>query len=147
MQGSACGTSPMLRPPACWRFSRRPSSPAPRCALIPGGAIVDWRAMGISIRRSMLTSMRSRLTNFCHWSIWWLRCFSADSWARIKVPSVRSIWDYYLDEFAFRFNRRHSHHRGKLFYRLLQQAVLVDPVPYSKVKKGVRGHRRARYKI
>jgi hypothetical protein len=55
--------------------------------------------------------------------------------------------DYYLDEFAFRFNRRRSRHRGKLFYRLLQQAVLVDPVPYSKVKKDVRGHRRARYKI
>jgi len=55
--------------------------------------------------------------------------------------------DYYLDEFAFRFNRRRSRQRGKLFYRLLQQAVLVDPVPYSKVKKDVRGCRRARYKI
>ena len=29
----------------------------------------------------------------------------------------------YLDEFAFRFNRRLSAHRGKLFYRLMQQAV------------------------
>ena len=29
----------------------------------------------------------------------------------------------YLDEFAFRFNRRLSTHRGKLFYRLMQQAV------------------------
>ena len=29
----------------------------------------------------------------------------------------------YLDEFAFRFNRRMSTHRGKLFYRLIQQAV------------------------
>ena len=28
--------------------------------------------------------------------------------------------DYYLDEFTFRFNRRTSRHRGKLFYRLLQ---------------------------
>ncbi len=37
----------------------------------------------------------------------------------------------YLDEFTFRFNRRLSRHRGKLFYRLLQQAVTVDPVPYS----------------
>lgn len=33
----------------------------------------------------------------------------------------------YLDEFAFRFNRRLSHHRGKLFYRLMQQAVTVRP--------------------
>ncbi len=29
----------------------------------------------------------------------------------------------YLDEYAFRFNRRLSTHRGKLFYRLMQQAV------------------------
>jgi transposase-like protein/ribosomal protein L40E len=39
--------------------------------------------------------------------------------------------DYYLDEFTFRFNRRTSRSRGKLFYRLLQQAVQVDPVPYQ----------------
>jgi transposase-like protein len=38
--------------------------------------------------------------------------------------------DYYLDEFTFRFNRRTSASRGKLFYRLLQQAVQVDPVPF-----------------
>jgi transposase-like protein len=36
--------------------------------------------------------------------------------------------DYYLDEFTFRFNRRTSKFRGKLFYRLLQQAVQVAPV-------------------
>jgi len=36
--------------------------------------------------------------------------------------------DYYLDEFTFRFNRRTSHSRGKLFYRLIQQAVAVTPV-------------------
>lgn len=39
--------------------------------------------------------------------------------------------DYYLDEFTFRFNRRTSRSRGKLFYRLLQQAVAVDPAPYK----------------
>lgn len=37
--------------------------------------------------------------------------------------------DYYLDEYTFRFNRRTSRSRGKLFYRLVQQAVMVDPVP------------------
>ncbi|MGZ5978499.1 MAG: IS1595 family transposase [Isosphaeraceae bacterium] len=39
--------------------------------------------------------------------------------------------DYYLDEFTFRFNRRKSQSRGKLFYRLVQQAVAIDPVPYA----------------
>jgi len=40
---------------------------------------------------------------------------------------------YYLDEFAFRFNRRKSHHRGKLFYRLMQQAVAIEATPYRKI--------------
>lgn len=41
--------------------------------------------------------------------------------------------DYYLDEFTFRFKRRTSRSRGKLFYRLLQQAVAADPVPYKTI--------------
>lgn len=36
---------------------------------------------------------------------------------------------YYLDEFTFRFNRRASRSRGKLFYRLIEQALAIDPVP------------------
>ena len=40
----------------------------------------------------------------------------------------REHLDAYLDEFTFRFNRRTSHWRGKLFYRLVQQAVSVSPV-------------------
>ena len=39
--------------------------------------------------------------------------------------------DYYLDEVTFRFNRRRSRSRGKLFFRLVQQAVAVNPVPYE----------------
>ncbi len=39
--------------------------------------------------------------------------------------------DYYLDEFTFRFNRRKSASRGKLFYRLVEQAVQVEPVPFD----------------
>ena len=40
--------------------------------------------------------------------------------------------DYYLDEFTFRFNRRRSQARGLLFFRLLQQAVQHEPVPYPR---------------
>jgi len=39
--------------------------------------------------------------------------------------------DYYLDEFTFRFNRRKSTSRGKLFFRLAQQAMQIDPVPFD----------------
>jgi transposase-like protein/ribosomal protein L37AE/L43A len=45
--------------------------------------------------------------------------------------------DYYLDEFTFRFNRRTSQSRGKLFYRLAQQAVLVAPAPYKSLIKHI----------
>jgi transposase-like protein len=41
--------------------------------------------------------------------------------------------DAYLDEFVFRFNRRTSTSRGMLFYRLLQQAVLTQPLTYAQV--------------
>ena len=44
--------------------------------------------------------------------------------------------DYYLDEFTFRFNRRTSRSRGKLFYRLVQQAVAVQPVPLHQLRGG-----------
>lgn len=37
----------------------------------------------------------------------------------------------YLDEFAFRFNRRNSATRGMLFYRLLEQAVATKPITYE----------------
>jgi len=45
--------------------------------------------------------------------------------------------DYYLDEFTFRFNRRTSKSRGKLFYRLVQQAVQVAPQPYAALIQNV----------
>ena len=44
--------------------------------------------------------------------------------------------DYYLDEYTFRFNRRTSRSRGKLFYRLAQQAVAVEPVPERQLRGG-----------
>lgn len=41
--------------------------------------------------------------------------------------------DYYLDEFTFRFNRRRSKSRGKLFFRLVQQAVAAQPIPLDRI--------------
>lgn len=41
--------------------------------------------------------------------------------------------DYYMDEFAFRFNRRKSRSRGKLFFRLVQQAVAVESTTYRSI--------------
>lgn len=50
--------------------------------------------------------------------------------------------DYYLDEFTFRFNRRRSKSRGKLFFRLAQQTVAVDPVTYYDRSPNLRENQR-----
>jgi transposase-like protein len=44
--------------------------------------------------------------------------------------------DYYLDEFTFRFNRRTSRSRGKLFFRLVQQAVSISPIKGQNIRGG-----------
>lgn len=41
---------------------------------------------------------------------------------------------FYLDEYAFRSNRKLSTHRGKLFYRLVQQSVTTVPTPLKSLK-------------
>lgn len=48
---------------------------------------------------------------------------------------------YYLDEYTFRFNRRTSRSRGLLFYRLIQNAVVLEPAPYKDIKLSVRGRK------
>lgn len=55
--------------------------------------------------------------------------------------------DYYLDEYTFRFNRRTSRYRGKLFYRLIQQAVAIEASPYKTMVKHVRGRRPNRHNM
>jgi hypothetical protein len=41
----------------------------------------------------------------------------------------------YLDEYAFRFNRRRSDHVGKIFYRLTKQLVLRQAETYAEVTR------------
>ncbi|MBU4292953.1 MAG: IS1595 family transposase, partial [Actinobacteria bacterium] len=40
---------------------------------------------------------------------------------------------YYLDEFSFKFNCRLSRHRGKLFYRVIQQAVIIKAATMDEI--------------
>jgi transposase-like protein len=47
--------------------------------------------------------------------------------------------DFYLDEYTFRFNRRTSRSRGKLFYRLLQQAAEIKPTTLQGISKQKHG--------
>jgi transposase-like protein len=43
--------------------------------------------------------------------------------------------EYYLDEFTFRFNRRKSGSRGKLFFRLIEQSLVTPPEPYQTIAR------------
>ena len=54
----------------------------------------------------------------------WLRGTHHGAVAQQHLP-------YYLDEFTFRFNLRKSKSRGKLFFRLMQQAVSTPPATYE----------------
>jgi transposase-like protein len=51
----------------------------------------------------------------------------------------------YLNEFTFRFNRRRSRARGLLFYRLIEQAAVAEPITYRQllVAPGVKRRRYA----
>ncbi len=46
--------------------------------------------------------------------------------------------DYYLDEFCFRFNHQTSGSCGKLFHRLMEQAVQTPPMLFAKITKHAR---------
>jgi len=52
--------------------------------------------------------------------------------------------DYYLDEFCFRFNRRYSQHRGRLFYTLVVNAARTPPRPYTELLSQARGAKQRR---
>lgn len=54
---------------------------------------------------------------------------------------------YYLDEYTFRFNRRRAGHRGLLFYRLLQNAIQVEPTTYRQMVKNIRGRKPSNHKM
>lgn len=61
---------------------------------------------------------------------------------RWLLGTLQGAWNqdylaYYLDEYTFRFNRRNSKSRGLLFYRLMENAIRVDPVPVYVIRSHV----------
>jgi len=58
----------------------------------------------------------------------WIMGTLQGSFSREHLP-------YYCDEYTFRFNRRKSNSRGMLFYRLLQNAVQLEPLTYKNIIK------------
>lgn len=94
-----------------------------------------YRHRAVSIRRSghMAHELLPRVHRVASLlKRWWLGTHQG----RIEPAHL----DYYLDEFTFRFNRRTSSQRGKLFFRLVQGAVQADPVHWRDIADGERGH-------
>ena len=88
--------------------------------------------------RDPFPPVATRPTSSCHECIAWPSLLDR-WWLGIHHGAIDADHlDYYLDEFTFRFNRRRSQARGLLFFRLLQQAVQHEPVPYKGL---VGGHR------
>lgn len=59
----------------------------------------------------------------------WLR---ATHQGRVQKPHLQA----YLDEYAFRFNRRRSMHVGKIFHRLVEQMVIHKAKTYREMVDG-----------
>ena len=114
-------------------FVEESVEPGSVCTPTAGWATSRWRKRATSIASSFCRAAASRPRNYCRGCTKRSRCSSAGCWARTKARVSHEHLDYYLDEFVFRFNRRSSRSRGKLFYRLVQQAVAVDPTPYRSI--------------
>jgi transposase-like protein len=127
------------------RMSRPAACPPFVCEVVAPGSVVHtdgWRGYS-QLAQHGYRHERSILAN-------------SNDPAHVVMPAVRRVasllkrWllgthqgavsakhlDYYLDEFTFRFNRRTSRARGLLFYRLVAQAVHVDPVHYKQLVGG-----------
>ena len=104
-------------------------------AMIEPGSIVqtdNWRGYNnlssLRYQREVLPSEELRLP---HLVASLLKRWLLGTYQGAVKPSHLA---YYLDEFTFRFNRRTSRQRGMLFYRLVQQALMVDPVSENELK-------------
>jgi transposase-like protein len=106
--------------------------------MIERGSIVrtdDWRGYAslptLGYQREVLPPMELKLP---HLVASLLKRWLLGTYQGAVRPSHLA---YYLDEFTFRFNRRTSCQRGKLFFRLVQQALMVDPAPEKELKAEV----------
>ncbi len=103
------------------------------CTPTAGWATSRWQRKATDIASSFLSGRRkqaSELLPRVHKTISLHKRWMLGTYQGAISPEHL---DYYLDEFVFRFNRRSSRSRGKLFYRLVQQAVAVDPTPYRSI--------------
>jgi len=108
----------------CSARRRKRSNPAASCAPTGGTATTSLLRMDMSIPRSCtktpkLATPRARASVAALLKRWWLGTHQG----AISPEHLA----YYSTNFTFRFNRRTSRSRGKLFYRLIEQALQIEP--------------------
>ena len=112
--------------------SSRPSSREARSEATAGAAIWGWTDMSMTARCRAIKQEEEHLLPRVHRVISLLKRWLLGTH---QGAIGQEHLDDYLDEFTFRFNRRTSKSRGKLFYRLAQQAVQVGPAPFATLVK------------
>jgi hypothetical protein len=125
----AWGGSTMSLVPTWFPLSRPQSNPARRCARTAG------RVTTVCLDKGTVTTPSTSLPAGIRPTF---PCLQYTAWppaqtlaARHHQGSVTAEYlDAYLNEFAFRFNRRHSRRRGLLFLRLMEYAVVTAPTRY-----------------
>ena len=99
-----------------------------------GRATIRSRRRTTSVVSSRLTTAASRPRSYC---CTWRSRFKRWMLGTHQGAVSHEHLDYYLDEFVFRFNRRRSRSRGKLFYRLVRgHGGGADAVPLDRRRLG-----------
>ena len=126
---------------SCTASSKRLSSPTARSTPTAGKGTSAWRRLAIGTSTTFWPVRASRPPSCCPTFTGWAALLKRWLIGTHQGAVSREHLDYYLDEYTFRFNRRRSRHRGKLFYRLVQQAATVGPTTYSEMVQHLRGRR------
>ena len=123
---------------SCTASSKRLSSPTARSTPTAGKGTSAWRRLAIGTSTTFWPARASRPPSCCP-------TFNVAALLKRVVGTHQGAVSLeHLDYYRRRFNRRRSRHRGKLFYRLVQQAATVGPTTYSEMVQHLRGRRRRR---
>src|SRR5262245_14931251 len=121
----------------CASLSEQPLNPAVSCIPMDGKATTAWKKMATVMKLPFCADKVRMLQSSCSPRVHRVAGLLKRWLLGTHQGSVSgNHLDYYLDEFTFRFNRRKSRSRGKLFYRLIEQALNVEPFPYHSMVGG-----------
>src|SRR5712691_4628486 len=98
-------------------------------ALIVVAAQEDGPGIGRIRMRQIMDASSESLVPFVQDSVEPGSVIHTDGWLGYRPLESKG----YQHDITFRFNRRRSKSRSKLFFRLVQQAVAVEPIPLDRI--------------